>query len=138
MRTHSKTPVEIRFSDIDMAGHVHNSKYLSYFEQARIDFMSSMTGEDWNWREKGIVLGRNEIDYITPIYLGDTIHVVTKCDHVGTKSFTLSYELYKSTLEGEVLCTKGRSILVCMDFRNDESMPLFDEWKHQLIASMEA
>lgn len=138
MRTHSKTSVEIRFSDIDMAGHVHNSKYLSYFEQARIDFMSSMTGEEWNWREKGIVLGRNEIDYIMPIYLGETIHVITKCDHVGTKSFTLSYELYKSTTEGDVLCTKGRSILVCMDFKTDESQPLFEEWKHQLIASMES
>lgn len=140
MKTISKTPVEVRFSDIDMAGHVHNSRYLSFFEQARIDFMSEMTTPDWNWREKGIVLGRNEVDYITPVYLSEKIYVKTKCDHVGVKSFTLSYELYK-VQEGDladVLCTKGRSILVCMDFKNDESQPLFDEWKKHLIASMEA
>ena len=138
MITVSKTPVEVRFSDIDMAGHVHNSVYLSYFEQARIDFMSTMTTDDWNWRERGIVLGRNEIDYIIPIYLGEKIYIKTKCDHVGVKSFTLSYELYKTMENEDVLCTKGRSILVCMDFKTDESQPLFEEWKKHLIASMEA
>lgn len=138
MKTISNTPVEVRFSDIDMAGHVHNSRYLSFFEQARIDFMSAMTGDDWNWREKGIVLGRNEIDYIIPIYLNEKIYVKTKCDHVGVKSFTLSYELYKKQEGDDVLCTKGRSILVCMDFKSDESKPLFEEWKSHLIASMEA
>ncbi len=139
MTTHSNTPIEVRFSDIDMAGHVHNSRYLAYFEQARIDFMKDMTGEDWNWRERGIVLGRNEIDYIAPIYLHDKVYVITKCDHVGNKSFTLSYELFKIIEDGnDVLCTKGRSILVCMDFKTDESQPLFDEWKSFLMSSLEA
>ncbi|MFT5601496.1 MAG: acyl-CoA thioester hydrolase [Flavobacteriales bacterium] len=135
----TKTNVEVRFADIDMAGHVHNSKYLCFFEQARIDFMFDMTGAEWNWKKKGIVLGRNEIDYFIPIYLRDAIYIKTKCDHVGIKSFTLSYELYKK-VEGktDVLCTKGRSILVCMDFDNDESLPVFEEWKDKLMASMEA
>ena len=133
------TKLEIRFSDIDMAGHVHNSRYLSYFEQGRIDFLSKMAGDDWNWRKQGIVLGRNEVDYIMPLYLNDEIYVVTKCDHVGTKSFTLSYEVFKSNPEGDdVLCTKGRSILVCMDFETDTSLPVFPEWKDHLVASMEA
>ena len=26
-------PVEIRFNDIDLAGHVHNSVYLAYFSR---------------------------------------------------------------------------------------------------------
>ena len=41
----NKTPIHVRFSDIDMAGNVHNSKYLSYFEQARIDFLTKISGE---------------------------------------------------------------------------------------------
>ena len=99
-----KTKLEIRFADIDMAGHVHNSKYLCYFEQGRIDFLSEMTSSDWNWRKKGLVLGRNEIDYISPIYLNDEICIVTKCDHVGIKSFTLSYELTKPMVKMEMSC----------------------------------
>jgi len=134
-----KTKLEIRFADIDMAGHVHNSKYLCYFEQGRIDFLSEMTSSDWDWRKKGLVLGRNEVDYISPIYLNDEICIVTKCDHVGIKSFTLSYELYKTNGEnGNELCTKGRSILVCMDHELDKSLPVFEEWKGLLTASLES
>jgi acyl-CoA thioester hydrolase len=139
MQTKTKSQLAVRFADIDMAGHVHNSKYLCFFEQGRIDFLWQMTGKDWQWRKRGIVLGRNEVDYITPIYLNDKIYVVTKCDHVGNKSFTLSYELYKTLEDGrEELCTKGRSILVCMDFETDISVAVFEEWKDTLMKSMEA
>ena len=51
--------ISIRFSDVDMAGHVHNSKYLCYFELGRIDYLSRIAGKDWNWKKKGIILGRN-------------------------------------------------------------------------------
>lgn len=139
MQTKTKTHLAIRFADIDMAGHVHNSKYLCFFEQGRIDFLFQMTGSEWPWRKKGIVLGRNEVDYITPIYLNDQVHVVTKCDHVGNKSFTLSYELYKTKENGtEELCTKGRSILVCMNFEDDSTVAVFAEWKDALMKSMES
>ena len=67
----SNTKIDIRFSDIDVAGHVHNSKYLCYFELGRIDFLSKLSGENWNWRKKGLILGRNEVDYLVPIYLKD-------------------------------------------------------------------
>ena len=50
----SKTNITVRFSDIDMAGNVHNSKYLSYFEQARIDFLTEISGLNWDWRKQGL------------------------------------------------------------------------------------
>ena len=30
--------LQTRFNDLDMAGHVHNSEYLNYFEIGRIEF----------------------------------------------------------------------------------------------------
>ena len=131
-----KTEIQVRFSDIDMAGHVHNGVYLSYFEQGRVDFFKSIIGEDWNWKKKGVVLGRNEVDYLKTIKLNDHVFVNTWCEHVGNKSFTLAYELYKVKEGKEILCTKGRTILVCMDFENDVSVPLFEEWKELLENSL--
>ena len=131
-----KTPIHVRFSDIDMAGNVHNSKYLSYFEQARIDFLTKISGENWDWRKKGLLIGRIEVDYILPLHLRDDVHVETICDHVGNKSFTLSYKLFKNTFEGPKLCTKGRSILICMDFELNKSVSIFKEWKKFLMESI--
>lgn len=132
-----KTEVQIRFSDLDMAGHVHNAAYLTYFEIGRIDFFKGIAKTAWDWKSKGVVLGRNEIDYIEPIVLRDDIFVITKCEHVGNKSFTLSYHLYKKVGEKDILCTKGRTILVCMDFDKEESVPLFEEWKELLEKSLQ-
>ena len=133
----SKTNIEVRFSDLDMAGNVHNSNYLSYFEQARIDFLTNISGIEWNWRKKGLLIGRIEVDYINPLHLRDEAFVTTKCDHVGNKSFTLSYDIYKKINNKDtLLCTKGRSILICMDFEKNHSVPIFDKWKDSLMSSL--
>lgn len=132
----SKTNITVRFSDIDMAGNVHNSKYLSYFEQARIDFLTQISGLNWDWRKQGLLIGRIEVDYIHPLHLRDKVFIKTSCDHVGNKSFTLSYKLFKNTSEGPKLCTKGRSILICMDFELNKSVSIFNEWKKFLMESI--
>lgn len=127
------TNVMVRFSDIDMAGNVHNSNYLSYFEQARIDFLTKISGLNWDWRKKGLLIGRIEVDYINPLHLRDKVYIKTVCDHVGNKSFTLSYTLFKKTIDGDLLCTRGRSILICMDFETNISVPIFQEWRKHLM-----
>ena len=129
----SITNVTVRFSDIDMAGNVHNSNYLSYFEQARIDFLTKISGLNWDWRKKGLLIGRIEVDYINPLHLRDKVYIKTVCDHVGNKSFTLSYTLFKKTTDGDLLCTRGRSILICMDFETNISVPIFQEWRKHLM-----
>ena len=131
----SKTNITVRFSDIDMAGNVHNSKYLSYFEQARIDFLTEISGLNWDWRKQGLLIGRIEVDYIHPLHLRDKVYIKTSCDHVGNKSFTLSYTLIKKTQDGELLCTRGRSILICMNFETNLSVPIFQEWRKYLMKS---
>ena len=47
-----KTPIAIRFSDIDAVGHVNNAIYLTYFEMARFSYWRDVT--DWNFSENGI------------------------------------------------------------------------------------
>ena len=122
-------PVEIRFKDIDLAGHVHNSVYLSYFEQARMMLFAEFVSDDWDWKSKGLILARNEIDYILPVHLGDKIHISIECDYIGTKSFTLSYRLFsEDDKKNQLVHTTGRSILVCMDYNAQKTIPVYKEW----------
>ena len=78
----------------------------------------------------------NEVDYLKPLYLRDNVIIKTNCDHIGTKSFTLSYELYKIEGKKETLCTKGRSIMICMDFESNETVDIFSSWKNQLMETI--
>ncbi len=125
--------VEIRFADIDAMGHVNNSVYFTYLEQARIHYFNHHLHKSWNWQESGLLVAKNEMDYIKPIVLTDSATIQTRCTHVGTKSFTLSYKI---TCRGE-LRAKGKSVLVCYNHRtvNTETIP--DTWRAFLMSDME-
>ena len=124
-------PVEIyvRFADLDLMGHVNNSVYLSYFEVARVHYFSELLGVDWDWNEKGILLVRNEIDYIKPVLLHDKPSITIFTEKIGTKSFVLGYEL---TVNGE-LYTKGFSTLVCFNKSKNETVKVSGEIHESLL-----
>jgi acyl-CoA thioester hydrolase len=124
---------EIRFSDIDAMGHVNNAVYLSYFEQARIHFFGQFLQKDWNWNEAGILVARNEIQYLKPVVMGDRISVRTGCTHVGTKSFTLDYRVVRAGENTDELCTTGSSVLVCFDSRLGITTPIPEIWRAPLM-----
>lgn len=113
-----------------MAGHVHNGIYLSYFEQARMDFFHQLfQGEKWDWKKNGVVLAKNELNYHKPVYLHDAVKVYTWVSHIGNSSFTMNYEIIRNEDE---LCTSGSSTLVCFDFYEQKKVLFYPEWKERL------
>ena len=61
----------IRWDDIDAFGHVNNAKYLTYIQEARFQwsyYEVQAEGEKPTLLE--MVVARNEIDYLVPIYEG--------------------------------------------------------------------
>ena len=100
--------IQVRFADLDLMGHVNNSVYLSYFEMARVHFFAKILGLEWDWDTQGIILVRNEIDYIKPILLHDKPKVFISVEEIGNKSFTLSYKIKVE----EKLVTTGKSVMV--------------------------
>jgi acyl-CoA thioester hydrolase len=119
---------EIRFADIDAMGHVNNAVYFSYYEQARIHFFAQLIGGGWDWKRQGILVARNETDYIRPVLFNDKVEIQCTCQHVGTKSFTISYEIKR----GEELCAKGSTVLVCFDYEKQVTIAIPAEWKEKM------
>lgn len=127
MKRKTVTDIQIRFADIDVMGHVHNSVYLHYFERARMEFLYEMTGPDWDWKKYGLLLGRNEVDYLVPTRLTDIIRVETICSRSGTKSFDLEYEVIRST--DQKVLAKGKSVMVCFDYLENKTIEIPTPWK---------
>lgn len=123
---------EVRFSDIDSAGHVNNATYLTYFEQARIHFFNTIIGRTWDWNETGIIVARNEIDYLRPVLFGNEIRIHVGCSHVGQTSFTLTYTLVKLTKEGDEVMARGSSVLVCFNHLEQRKKPIPENWRSVL------
>jgi acyl-CoA thioester hydrolase len=119
------TRIQIRFSDVDMMGHVNNAVYLSYFETARMNFLVSEVGLKWDWFKKGIVLRKNEIEYLEPIMLSDIVDVEVKPETIGNTSFTLEYTIRV----GDKIKCKGESRLVCFDYSEKATVPVYPEFR---------
>jgi len=123
---------EIRFSDIDALGHVNNATYLSYFEQARISFFEKINDGPWDWQKQGILLARNELNYLIPVKLNDITEIEVTVEKIGRKSFVLAYVLNKNDNGNWVKCTEGKSVLVAFDFVKIESTEIPEMWKNTL------
>ncbi len=130
------TPIQIRFSDVDLARHVHNAAYLQYFELGRMDLLRRFMDKNHDWMSTGLILARNEVDYRLPIHLADEIDVETSCTKLGTKSFDLSYTV-TSVRDGQRrLHAEGRSVMVCFDYVKNATFPLPEEWRTALARMM--
>ena len=126
-----ETTVEIRFADIDAMGHVNNAVYFSYFEQARMAYFKERVARIWDWNEDGVIVARNEIDYIYPVFLNDRMNIRLWVEHVGSKSFTVCYRV----VVGERLCATGKSDLVCFNHKNKATQVLPEAWRTVFLAN---
>lgn len=122
-------PVAIRFRDTDAMGHVNNAVYLSYFELARMHYFDQHMQGRWDWTQDGIILARNEVDYMQPVFLLDDIYIESSVVRVGNTSFTMQYELYKKTEGGVSCCARCLATLVCFNFETNSKYPVPEAWR---------
>ena len=120
--------IQIRLTDIDILGHVNNSIYLVYFEMARIHYFNHMVGPKWDWIEQGVVLVKNEVEYIQPLYLHDQPEIKLFLKQIGNKSFTLAYQLFVK----DKLCTTGSSTLVGFNSKTQQTIEIPERMKAAL------
>lgn len=120
--------IQVRFTDLDVLGHVNNNIYLSYFEMARVHYFRELLGTNWDWRKNGIVIAKNEVEYVKSVLLTHEPLIYVHTEQIGSKSFTLSYELM---IDGQ-LYAKGRSVQVCFDATINASILIPDEMRFAL------
>lgn len=116
---HYKTPIPIRFADIDTFGHVNNAVYLTYFEIARSSYWDEVV--HWEWNKMGIIIGRAEINYLKPIGLNDRVFAYVRTSRIGNSSFDLDYALVKISNGSEEICTTGSTVCVTFDYNLNSS-----------------
>lgn len=111
---------------------MHNSKYLDYFEAGRMAYLAEFIAADHNWKEYGLILAKNEVNYKRPVRLSDTLAVDVCCGEIGRKSFRLDYKIHILEGEQEIECCSGSSVMVCYNYTQVASIPIPEEWRSEL------
>lgn len=124
-------PLEVRFRDVDMLGHVNNAVYLTYFEEGRkkffYDHMRERDDEGFNF-----ILARAECDYKIALTLESRPVLTLWIGRVGSKSFTFCYRIAEEGLPDRVYA-EGATAMVAYDYAAKRSVPV----RPSLRASLE-
>lgn len=91
-----ESELQVRPDDIDMNGHVHNSKYLDYVLAARFDQMErcyKMSMEEFLERGLSWYVRAAFIQHKSPLHMGDRILVKTQVAEVRSRGVKVEYEI---------------------------------------------
>jgi acyl-CoA thioester hydrolase len=128
-------PLHVRFSDVDVYGHVNNVKYFEYFQEARIPLMRDLVEHVPGAGDVRVVVAQTDVDYKVPIlFRPEPYDVWSRITHVGTRSFTVESEIR----DGEQVLSRARVVLVCFDPVAGRSVDPGPEHRAAMLAAMEA
>ena len=129
---HFYHPIEVRYGDLDPQGHVNNAKHLTYFEQARVQYMIELGlfSKDQSFMKIGVILADVHITYFEPIYFGQNIKVGVRASRFGTKSMTWDQNILEAETGKEL--ARGEVVIVTFDYKEGKTIPIPQEWREKI------
>lgn len=125
-------PIEVRYGDLDPQGHLNNSRYLTYFEQARVHYFIELglftPGQ--SFMDIGVIMAEARVTFHKAVQFGQAVKVGVRTGKLGNKSMTVEQAIVDAA-SGETLAT-GEVILVAYDYRRGETFSIPDEWRARL------
>lgn len=114
-----KIPIQLRYSDFDMLGHMNSAQYSTLIELGRIEYYRHI---NWNLKEVSNVVASFTIDYLNQILPSHKVDVWIRIVKLGTKSFHMEYLL--SDAESNNIFAKASTIQVCILKKDNSSTPI--------------
>jgi acyl-CoA thioester hydrolase len=130
-----KIPVEVRFADLDVLGHLNNVTYLTYVEQARILYVREVCGWNGDWRKLGMILARTEVDYKIPVEFDDMVTVYVRTSRIGGKSFDIECCITRQCVTSALeVAAVVKTVMVSYDYEQNSSIPVPQTWRESITA----
>jgi acyl-CoA thioester hydrolase len=123
----------VRFSDVDSMRHVNNVAYLTYFEDARVLYLSALLGDTpMTRRDFGLIFAECKVNYRAPAFFDEEIRTCIRPGEIARSSVRLEFAMH--TVGDERLLAEGYGVVVGYDYAAGRSMPLPDAFKAALGA----
>lgn len=107
-----RLPIAPRWRDLDAFNHVNNSNFLTYLEEARIQWFASL---DKPWVTDAIapLLAAVHINYRLPVSYPAHIAVELSAERIGNTSITIGHRIVSS--DGTQVHADGNVVMVWID-----------------------
>lgn len=112
--------IGVRWRDLDAFNHVNNANYLTYLEEARLQWLQHVPG--WFDEHSMPVLAASELNYRRPIEWPAQLNVELFCERLGNSSVTIGHRIVNA--HDDALYSDGKVVMVWMDPASGKPVPL--------------
>jgi acyl-CoA thioester hydrolase len=124
-------PIQVRYGDLDPQWHANHTRFLTYIEQARFDYLQHLGLFDGvSFLDLRLIIADVHIAFKAPIKLKQKIRVGTRTAKIGNKSVTFEYRIEDET-DGTVMA-ECEVIAVAYDYRTLQAVPVPDDWRKKI------
>ena len=116
--------MKMRWGDMDALGHLNNTLYFRYLEQARLSWFESL-GYDYSKDTEGAMLGTVSCRFIIPVLYPAEVDITLHASHAGRSSFRLASTIVDATDPGRLYAV-GDAAMVWIDLKSGRSTALPD------------
>jgi len=114
--------ISVRWRDLDAFNHVNNSTYLTYLEEARVQWLQHLPGP-WSNAHAMPVMAASALNYRLPIEWPGEVHIELYCARMGNSSMTVAHRIVDVNDSSKLYCD-GNVVMVWMDPATGKSVPL--------------
>ena len=119
-----RRPIQVRFSDVDLLGHVNNVRYFDYVHEAQVEVMTGVFQEARISGTVDMVVARSEMDHVGQMNVRpEAYDVWSRVAAVGRTSVTFESEIR----DGERVMARSRVVEVNVD---DDGRPRAHHPRH--------
>jgi len=112
-----------RWSDLDLLGHVNNSRFFSFDESARLEYFAALMRDDATfWKKSGFILARIECDFLAQLHHPAQLDVGFRIARIGRSSMNTLAGMF---VDGRAVAV-SRGVLVWFDYEQQKPLPVPD------------
>ena len=128
--------IPIRWGDMDAMGHVNNTVYFRFMEQARISWFAALVPEKEAWISTGIVIVNASCNYKRAMTYPGTVEVKLYVGEPGGSSAPTFYEL-RVDADPEPYAD-GAAVVVFVDMKQQKPVRIPDGIRERLLTARAA
>ncbi len=121
---------DVIWGDMDAFGHINNTVFFRYFENARMAFFEkTQVNQHKAATQVGPILASTQCQFRVPLTFPDHITIGTRIANLeslisGEKRFTMEYAVFSESQD--CIAAKGEGLIVYYDYTQGKSTPVPD------------
>ncbi len=128
-----RTDIQIRFSDIDMLGHVNNIVLQNYYDLGKMQYFIDVLGFPPLWQDEAFIVVNTNTSYFEEVLVDDELYVTSRISTLGTKSVTFVQEIISA--KTQKVKSHSESVLVAFDLRARVGVLVREELRLMIVAA---